>query len=240
MDKLPWFPFYGRDFFGDETVKLFSLRQIGLYLALLWHQWEHGSIPCMEECQRFPLIATGFLDELQETGAVVEIGNELETVHYSCFKQCPDSQDRFYNPRLETIRQEQLRRNSIYQERARKGGLAKSMLQAGDKHGSSTDQAVLNSAIQNQIQKKNKKKKEKSVPLRADDDQSWIEDLKKNPAYQHINFAVEFGKMDAWFSLPKNKHRKRTQSFVLNWLNKIEAPMKPQEANSYRPTKVVL
>lgn len=84
------------------------------------------------------------------------------------------------------------------------------------------------------------KNKKKSMPLRADGDDSWIEDLKKNAAYQHINFAVEFGKMDAWFSLPSHKHRKRTKAFVLNWLNKIEIPMQPQQTTSYRPTKVVL
>jgi hypothetical protein len=56
-------------------------------------------------------------------------------------------------------------------------------------------------------------------------DDVWLAELRNNPAYSHINFPVEFGRMDAWFTLPKNKHRKRTKQFILNWLNKIEAPM---------------
>ena len=60
-------------------------------------------------------------------------------------------------------------------------------------------------------------------PSRATDGGMWLEELKKNPAYQHINFAVELGKMDAWLALrPK---RKRTKTFVLNWLNKIDPPL---------------
>jgi hypothetical protein len=39
---MPW---YGRDFYGDEAVKLMTDRQEAWYHRLLWHQWEHGSIP---------------------------------------------------------------------------------------------------------------------------------------------------------------------------------------------------
>jgi hypothetical protein len=56
-------------------------------------------------------------------------------------------------------------------------------------------------------------------------DSDWIAELGKNPAYQHINLTVEIGKMEAWLGLPKNAKRIKTRSFVLNWLNKIEAPM---------------
>ncbi len=55
--------------------------------------------------------------------------------------------------------------------------------------------------------------------------QDFLESLKKNPAYQHINFETELAKMDAWLLLPKNKRRKKTPTFILNWLNKIEAPL---------------
>jgi hypothetical protein len=55
--------------------------------------------------------------------------------------------------------------------------------------------------------------------------QDFLESLKKNSAYQHINFETELAKMDAWLLLPKNKRRKKTPTFILNWLNKIEAPL---------------
>ena len=59
-------------------------------------------------------------------------------------------------------------------------------------------------------------------------DMEWIESLKSNPAYQHINFDVENGKMDAWLSLPKNKHRIKTRKFILSWINRQEKPIEVQ------------
>lgn len=54
----------------------------------------------------------------------------------------------------------------------------------------------------------------------------FLETLKTNIAYTHINLEVELAKMDAWFAV--HKGRQKTKRFVLNWLNKIELPLKPQ------------
>jgi hypothetical protein len=43
--KSPAMPWYGKDFYDDEHVKLMSLEQEGAYQRLLWHAWSHGSIP---------------------------------------------------------------------------------------------------------------------------------------------------------------------------------------------------
>jgi ABC-type transport system involved in cytochrome c biogenesis permease component len=62
-------------------------------------------------------------------------------------------------------------------------------------------------------------------------DEFFLE-LKKNPAYAHIDMERENGKMDAWLALPANRNRIKTRKFVLNWLNKIESPLNvavPQE-----------
>ncbi len=77
------------------------------------------------------------------------------------------------------------------------------------------------------------KKEEEKKPLRAtvvSDD--FFFELKKNPAYAHIDMDRENGKMDAWLALPANRSRIKTRRFVLNWLNKIEVPLNgsaPQE-----------
>jgi len=57
---------------------------------------------------------------------------------------------------------------------------------------------------------------------------TFIEKLKINPTYKHINFEHEVGKMNAWLALPRNKGRKLTDRFMLNWLNKIDAPIPTQ------------
>lgn len=56
-------------------------------------------------------------------------------------------------------------------------------------------------------------------------DGDFLSKLKQNLAYSHIDINNELRKMDAWLSLPKNKGRKKTGKFMLNWLNKIEKPM---------------
>lgn len=54
----------------------------------------------------------------------------------------------------------------------------------------------------------------------------FLETLKANKAYSHINLSLELAKMDAW--LAAHPGRKKTHRFIVNWLNKIEAPL-PEE-----------
>jgi hypothetical protein len=54
-------------------------------------------------------------------------------------------------------------------------------------------------------------------------DTEFLESIKGNPAYKHVDFEVELGKIDAW--LLNHPNRKKTRSFVLRWLNKVEKPM---------------
>ena len=61
----------------------------------------------------------------------------------------------------------------------------------------------------------------------------FIESLKTNPAYDHINLDAELGKMDAWLSL--HKGRQKTKRFVLNWLNKIEKPLPINKPKQLQP-----
>lgn len=183
MGKLPWFPFYGRDFFFDEKVKLFSLRQVGIYLALLWHQWEHGSIPSMQDCQRFPMMGQDLhseqlttLTENHPNGpfCLSSVEAELKHVHMTCFVAHPSNKksthangNRYYNPRLESIREEQSRKDEVFQARARLGGLAKAAASSRNKQTASTALVVLSPANQSQSQIKSQKKKEKEGRMSA-------------------------------------------------------------------------
>ena len=51
----------------------------------------------------------------------------------------------------------------------------------------------------------------------------FLEALKTNPAYSHVDINTELGKIDAWLSA--HPGRKKTRRFVVNWLNKIEKPL---------------
>lgn len=142
-EKLPWFPFYGRDFFGDDKVKQLNLRQIGIYMCLLWHEWEHGSIPIANDCMRFPGIASeayqewcnGAKTNVDTDQAILRLRDDLDYVHLRCFQKHPSLKNHFINPRLEQIRQDQEEERLKNHSRAMKGGLA---LQAKLKLGSSS------------------------------------------------------------------------------------------------------
>jgi hypothetical protein len=55
-------------------------------------------------------------------------------------------------------------------------------------------------------------------------DEEWLQALKSNPAYQHIDIPAELGKMDAWLSTQPG--RTKSRRFIVNWLNKVEKPVK--------------
>lgn len=55
----------------------------------------------------------------------------------------------------------------------------------------------------------------------------FLAGLKTSPAYAHVNIDLELAKMDVWLSSPRNKNRTKTPRFVINWLNRIEAPLNP-------------
>ena len=163
--KLPWFPFYGRDFYLDEKVKILSLRQEAIYLRLLWYQWEEGSIPDIDICQCFPEFRVTFLeDRTSNTDAHPLLDEEIKRVHMSCFQKHPTLKNRFANPRLEAIRIEQLEKAQKIHDRASKGGHALAQL----KHSLSNANASMpkhasSNAIQSQKQRERKKDPDKSA-----------------------------------------------------------------------------
>lgn len=57
------------------------------------------------------------------------------------------------------------------------------------------------------------------------DKDNVIDSIRSDPLYKHINIDNELIKMDRWLEKPCNKGRKKTPTFITNWLNKIEAPI---------------
>lgn len=64
---------------------------------------------------------------------------------------------------------------------------------------------------------------EKTPPRRDVVEADFWKSLKANPAYAHIHFENELGKMKAW--IDSHPGRRLTKRFALNWLNKVEAPL---------------
>jgi len=68
--------------------------------------------------------------------------------------------------------------------------------------------------------------------------QDFITSLKTNPAYRGIDLETEFGKMDAW--LLAHPHRKKTDRFIVNWLNRADRVIetKKPEVKVERPEPI--
>jgi hypothetical protein len=99
-EKLPFLPFFGRDFYDDDRVACMGYAEQGVYVRLLWHQWVNGSIPGPE-------------DQIAKI-----LGQDVPTCVLPCFPLNGDG--RRINPRLH------LERRRIEAERASKsrGGKA--------------------------------------------------------------------------------------------------------------------
>lgn len=78
----------------------------------------------------------------------------------------------------------------------------------------------------------------KSKPSTAQlSDIEFIAELRLNPAYAHIDLDRELGRMDAW--LLTHPGRQKTKRFIVNWLNKIDAPMASSHVVEKKRTLVV-
>lgn len=76
---------------------------------------------------------------------------------------------------------------------------------------------------------KNKKKVSRGTPS------DFMAEIRKNPAYEHIDIDHQLHKMDAW--LLANPGRLKTKRFIINWLNKIEKPIGKQPIKGLPPEK---
>ena len=63
-------------------------------------------------------------------------------------------------------------------------------------------------------------------------EKDFMESLKNNPAYAHINIDQEFRLMDVW--LGRHKDRQKTRLFVLRWLERKEVPLNFEKDNKIR------
>jgi uncharacterized protein YdaU (DUF1376 family) len=110
VEKSPALPFYGKQFYDDESVWLSSLAHQGLYVALLWHQWANGSVPA-----DVALIArlVG-----QREADVRRLWPDVS----KHFEPSSESPDRLLNPQLEKVRDDMVRLRQNRSIAGSKGG----------------------------------------------------------------------------------------------------------------------
>ena len=105
-----------------EAVRLFEPDEIGAYVMLLCHQWQHGHIP---ETDRERRKAAQVYDDDQWTRIWERLRPKFELVAYSDVCDCdPTSPDRhvLVNPRMHTDRNKDLPKYRAAVERAKING----------------------------------------------------------------------------------------------------------------------
>jgi uncharacterized protein YdaU (DUF1376 family) len=205
----PAFQLYSNDFFVDTIT--WELDELGLYARLLFVEWSNGPLP--NDHKKLAKIA----------GISPKKFSNLFQICSSKFVLNGDGN--LINVRMEEARVKQTKYSESRKEIA-KARWEKSDTQAMHMHEHTDMHTGCSSSSSSSLKKKERNiKKEKAQVPDGKPPYDFLESLKKNPAYQHINFEIELAKMDAWFLIPKNAKRRKTPTFILNWLNKIEAPV---------------
>lgn len=114
-----------------------------------------------------------------------------------------------------------------------------STIPAPDLHGASTIRATLIPdsllLIPDSLTLGSSEPKPRKVKEKNPDD--WIQTLKKEPIYAHVDFDRELRKAEIWI----NDHpgRKLTATFFKNWINKIEPPIiVPKRESRLTPAQI--
>lgn len=199
---LPWFPFYYSDFFKDEKVQVMSNAQVGMYLRLLAHQWHEGSLP--NEQTALARLALAHPGEEEELLCIIR----------ACFVKNGRA-GRLVNARLKQVKKEQEEKDQVNQERARKGGLARSRKQAESKQTLSSAQASYSESESESSSSSSVLRKEPSRKASSKRRSVLPEDFEPKPKHQDIakglglNLAVEFTKF--------KDHHQAKGSLMLDW-----------------------
>ena len=221
MPKPHWFPFYPNDFLASSKVALLTTEEVGAYLFLLCHAWQDPtcSLP----------------DDDEALSKLGRIKGDVTALR-ACFtvKKFRLINERLYKEWIQANKNKELA--SLHgKEGAKKRWMATPL-------ATPLGLPIRNDSSSSSSLPSELRIKKKSMPLRATVNDRWLEQLKSNPAYQHVNWVIEFGKMDVWLAKPGNEKRKKTPSFILNWLNKIEAPLSNGNAITLscpsHPTKI--
>lgn len=224
MADLPYFPFYPADWISSPRIMCLTLAQQGAYMRLLCACWMSGDCSLPEDHQKLSMISGLPVEEVKTLGPFLG-PHPTKTGHITNERLMKEWDKAHW---ISDMRSQAGKKSG----KSRRTCVQQKHKQSANKIPTNSDKSEVRSQTHNS-ESKDIIQKEEKMPLRANvvkDD--FFLDLKKNPAYAHIDMERENGKMDAWLALPANQNRIKTRKFVLNWLNKIEAPLpgaKPQE-----------
>jgi uncharacterized protein YdaU (DUF1376 family) len=214
--KLPWFPFYPKDFLCDEKVMQMSAMECGAYIRLLCIAWNSQPIGTLAGSPvALARLAVLTDHEWQEHGDVIMAPFEL-------------IDGRWCQKRMMREGRSSEKKHSIFVEAGRRGGLAKACLKPAssnhnhnhnhkeEKSSSNGSGEPVQAALQIGLAPvKTPEKKKRNGPLM---DEAAVERFKSNPAYTGIDVDKETWKFSEWC---RNNGKLETIRRFTNWLNRI-------------------
>ena len=233
--RKPAFQFYPGDYLSSTRVSMMTLEEQGAYVRLLCFCWSQGSLPADPE-KLARLIGNGGSTTLATNVAAM-------------FQKDPDDPNLLRHDRLDAERQKQ----DEWAQKSSKGGkLSAEMRKSAKtaKGGSTTLQPPFNHptnqtanqkpTLQSSSSSSNttsplvphnggngadappRKVRQKKAKEDVSDEQ-WLADLGNAPCYTHCDVPMQHAKAAKWCEVNR---RNFTRKFFLNWLNRIEAPLK--------------
>ena len=232
MNRAPAFQFYPNDWLSSPTIALMSPAEEGAYIRLLSYAWADPD--CSLPDDDTALAQLSRLGEGWFNGGSTNIRK--------CFMPHHEKSNRLVNLRL----LEERKKQEAWREKSRIGGLQSGKSRTLSVKGGSTTlepegsrmvEANANSSSSSSSSKEEAKRAGSTASSPAGDssvkrkvqlsDEEFLEALRKNEAYKHLDLDREFGKMDAWLLTPKGRGRSKTRKFVVSWLNKTADEHRP-------------
>jgi uncharacterized protein YdaU (DUF1376 family) len=246
MNRPPAFQFYVKDWLTSRKIAVMDLAQVGAYSFLLAACWDSDDCSLPDDAKT--LAALSRMGEQWFTDASVLVR--------ACFIPHPKHPGHLTNERLLKEFHSLLKFRRNKQRAGHIGGVKSGLsrrqirvkhIEADLEHtfdsASSTTEAkrTSSSSSSSSISERKEKRAGSDAPSPANHtvkerrirvpDETFIAELKTNPAYVEIDIDREIGKIQAWLLTPKGCGKTLTRQRLVNWLNGVDVPMNGHRAS---------
>lgn len=212
--------YFSHDYHARHDPKLAALIKIhgalgyGVYWDFVEILHEQGG-----KFEKFPKMYEGLSQELKLNEATLQA---IISSMINDFRLLKEDDTHIWSDRVIANLQEREQKRLQKVESGRLGGIL-----SGKKRSKTKQRLKQNEANEAKERKGKERKVKKSSANETFSNEDFIASLKTNSAYKNISVDTELAKMDAW--LLAHPGRQKTRRFIINWLNKVDAPLQIHE-----------
>lgn len=201
MPHSPAFQFYPADYLGDKNTFPMTTLDHGAYCLLMWFSWEENGLP----------------DDMQELADMAKMPvDDFTTAWDRRIKKCfvwDEKKKRWFHPRL----LKEIKKQKAWSKKKSedgKRGAAKRWNKKSNGDGIPLGDHCGRIAADSSPSS--------SLSMFKSASEQFVESLKTNPEYSHINVDVELARAEAWAN---DRNKRFSKRFITNWFNRIEVPI---------------